>query len=163
MPAPGDVRPLTLWTMLDVAARLRPECLADIKCFIGDISPEVYAMNRIQTAGEAWSFHGRDGIPYCAAGLQFEGTGVATWWLATTAAVEKHALTIARFGRNAVMSLLATGDCHRIQAFVRADWNQARKLAETIGLSYEGTMRRLGVQGEDVTVYARIDGLTLQT
>jgi hypothetical protein len=149
---------LTLANAVLVAHSIRPECERDVRATAGDILPDVLAMNRFQAPGRAWSFHGPDFQPHCLVGLEEDRAGVLTWWMLTTRLYEKHALSVARFGRNAVRALFAAGECHRVQAFVLADWPQACKLAELIGLRREGVMRSSGLQREDIAIYAATDG-----
>lgn len=164
MPGRSDIRPLTLANALLVAHEMRPESHRDVASTAGELAPDVIAMNRLCAPGTAWSFHCPiSALPFAVAGLEEERPGVLTWWMISTRKVEKHALTIARFGRNAVSSLLATGECHRIQAFVLADWPQACKLMEVIGLHREGVMRSAGIRQEDIAVFAATHERTFQT
>jgi len=158
MAARSDIRPLTLAACVYVANALRPESIRDIASMIGDFAAADVAISRFQAQGPAWSFHDADGVPYAVAGLEQDRPGVATWWMMTTPAVEKHALSLARFGRNAVRNLFAAGELHRIHAFVLADWPQACKLVETIGLQRESVMRACGVRHEDIAIFAATHG-----
>jgi RimJ/RimL family protein N-acetyltransferase len=157
-PGPSDVRVLTLAAAVYVANDLRPESRRDVQAMAGEITAAELAINRFQAPGLAWSFHDAQGLPYACAGLESERPGIAAWWLMTTAATQKHGLTLARFGRNAVRNLFAAGELHRIHAFVLADWPGACRLAESIGLRREATMRACGIRREDIAIFAATHG-----
>lgn len=159
-PGLAERPPALLAEILYVAANLRPACLRDVRSTAGDIDCERLAINRFEAPGRKWAFYDHEqGVPHSIIGLeQDRGPGILTWWMMTTALTEKHGLSIARFGRSAVRGLFAAGECHRIQAFVLADWPEACKLAETIGLRHEGVMRASGLGREDIAIYAATDG-----
>ena len=148
----GVIEELSLLAALYVANHMRPENRRDLEALAGPITPELYAMNRYTAEGMGWTF--QDDSPYLIAGIERERPGVGTWWLLATPALEKHALTAARFGRNVVNSLLTTGEYHRIQAFCLADWRGACRMAEAIGLKREAVMRRAGIGKEDIAIFA---------
>lgn len=148
----AGVEPLSLLAALYVAHNLRDANRREIEATAGPVSAEAFAINRLTAEGEAWAFV--DGLPYMIAGIEVERPGVATWWLAATPLVEKHAKTAVRFGRNVVTHLLTTGEFHRIQAYCLADWPQAGALAEAIGLRREAVLRAAGIGKQDIAVYA---------
>ena len=158
MPAPSKICRAGLAEILVVCHNLREACQRDVRSQAGDVDPETLAIDRFQASVRAWAFMGDDDMPFAVAGLEQDRPGVVTWWMLTTPAVEKQARILAKFGRNAVSALFASGEVHRVQAFVLADWVQARRLVEIIGLRHEATMIASGIGKEDIAIFAATYG-----
>lgn len=149
------LRKLTLDDCLHVVRRMRAEDRACVRAAMGpDVTDDVFAVNRLQTHGPAWSLL-QDGEPVAVFGLS-----IADWqavaWLVATPHVSMHSWRkLVRHART-VRSNLPGTPVHRVEAHVLAAWANAARFAQRLGLVHEGTRCAAGSGGEDIQTYGLV-------
>ena len=46
---------------------------------------------------------------------------------------------------------------HRVQAYVKQDWEQAKRWIELVGMQEEGMVRKFSPDGRDHILYAKVN------
>ena len=148
------IREATLLDVLTVAHRMRPRDWQAIHAIAGNVGADAYACDIFSRKGMTWCLDYDDGHPIGVGGLHDEDDGNATWWMVGTPAIEKFGKTLVRLGRHIVKRSIGSGEFRRLQCYCLADWPQAVRFAERIGLQREGLLRKVGRNGEDMIVMA---------
>ncbi|MBB1601897.1 GNAT family N-acetyltransferase [Variovorax sp. UMC13] len=143
---------LTLADAVLVCAGMRDEdreCLASLA---GLCDPEIFAVNRWQTDGAAWSLY-QGGRPVAILGLSKSNAWTLTAWLVAAPAMSHQSWKkLLRFCRTVRGNALQT--TRRIECTVLATWTQAARFAESLGFELEGVKREAGKDGQDILLYA---------
>ncbi len=148
-----EIHKLTLADALFVVGNMRDEDRYCMKAVMGPVSDEVFAMNRYQTEGPAWSMVDDSGpVAIFGISLHTKWSGVA-WLVATNAMTGESWRKLMRHCRT-VLSNFETSPLHRIEAHVLADWPQAVVFAKRLGGELEGTRRSAGRNGQDVQMWS---------
>lgn len=147
------IREASLLDVLTVSHNMRPLDWKAIHAVVGDVSPDAYACDRFAHPGPTWCIADDDG-PIAVGGMHEEGMGIATWWLVATPALGKVSKTLVRLGRHVMQRSLASGEYRRIQAYVLDEWPEAKRLTQLVGMQSEGTLRKVGLNGEDMVLMA---------
>jgi RimJ/RimL family protein N-acetyltransferase len=69
---------------------------------------------------------------------------------------EPYGREITEIVKLTIERVLSTGLAHRIETVTLADQSRARTWYEKIGLTYESTLRKFGVSGEDAVMYVAV-------
>lgn len=116
-----------------------------------EYSAENVACQLRQTPG--WIIH-NDDQPLAAAGYSRMRPHVwRTWMIATPLAWDPYGLEVTRLVRDNIAKLLADGVAHRIETITLADRKRARDWYPKVGLQFEATHRKYGINGEDAVMY----------
>jgi len=119
--------------------------------------PEGWRRGALARAAAGWAFSGfEQGQWLGAAGLLPWWPGVAEAWLLLAPAGRKVPLAAVRALKKGLETLIQTMRVHRLQASVRADFGQARKMAEVLGFHEESRMAKYGPDGADYLRYVRL-------
>ena len=147
---------LTLEDALMVCASMRERDRRCVRAALGEVSYDVFAVNRWQTDGPAWSLH-QDGAPVAIFGLSFQNDWVATAWLVATPQCSLNSWgKLLRFAKTVRNQAMGPGPFHkgRIEAQVLVGWSDASRFAGCLGFVLEGIKRRAGSGGEDFEIWA---------
>lgn len=100
--------------------------------------------------------------PVGSAGLIIFQTGVAEAWLRGSVRMQDHPIACALEVRRRFAKLAREHRLRRVQAIVRTDNQLAVWFARWLGFSVEGTMRRLGPEGEDLYMMAWLSDMEVR-
>lgn len=119
--------------------------------------PQSIAMRLYNQRPEGWIIHNGD-EPLAAAGFTQMRPGVyRTWMLAREKAWRDHAYGVTIIVRDAISLALSEKLAHRVETITLADRKRAIAWYPKIGLTYEATHRKYGINGEDAVIYAALD------
>lgn len=153
------IRDLTLDDALAVVRGMRAHDRACVRAMLGEIDDEVFAVNRWQSDGPAWSLL-QDGAPVAIFGLQLPNAWTAVAWLLARQAISATSWrNLMRHSRTVARNLMEPGNAahrRRVEAYVMADWTEASAFAKRLGFEFEGTKRAAGSGGEDVQMWAMV-------
>ena len=82
--------------------------------------------------------------------------GLAECWLVGGWRLPSHKISAVRALTLTLARLVRENKLRRLQAIVRADWDQAIRFVEFLRFEQEGLLRKYGPDGSDHYVYARI-------
>lgn len=121
-------------------------------------NPTSFAVWALGAPGFNYILHNGD-EPLAAAGFLPQRTGVyRTWMLARDLAWSPYGGEVTRIVRNAIRDILAEGVAHRVETVTLADRERARDWYSKIGLQFETTHRKYGINGEDAVMYVALRG-----
>lgn len=149
-------RTLTLADALFVAERMRDrdwECLR--ACTLVD-SAEVFATNRWQTDGPAWTYV-EDGLPAAICGIHFALPWNGVCWYVATDRPSTTALKKLLREAHTVLSNAAKA-VPRLEAHVLGTWPEAARFARRLGFELESVRKRAGRDGQDVLTFVYRQG-----
>lgn len=119
----------------------------------GDLNDWVIDVWR--TPGAKFTMLGTHGRPVAAGGLVLTNrTGTA--WLVGTDELPDYGLSLVRFIRRTLTA--AMQGLLRVQATCLASWSEANGFVAHFGLRHEGVRRKAGRNGEDLVMYAIVQG-----
>lgn len=96
----------------------------------------------------------RDGAPVACAGVTAVLPWVAEAWVLAHPLGWRERGVVVAMVQHDLLTWLATGPCHRVQATVRVDRRGICNLLRRLGFTDEGCLRRFDVDGTDHTMYA---------
>lgn len=158
------IEALTLPAAIVVCRAMRPRDAWCVAALRGEFKPDEFAVDRWQSLGPAWALHD-DAGPLLLAGLTFTSAWSACFWLVAHERADALAPTaqtwrkVVRETRKVIANVLDPRNEHakrRVEAHVMADWPEARRLVQHLGLELEGTCRKAGSRGEDIEIWARV-------
>lgn len=153
------IHELTLDDALTVVRDMRERDRRCVEAMLGKVDDEVFAVDRWQTSGPAWSLH-QDGVPVAIYGLQLPNAWTAVAWLLCRPRMSGTSWRkLVRHCRTVAGNVMAPGTAafhHRVEAYVMADWREAAAFAHRLGFEFEGTRRAAGKGGEDVQMWAMV-------
>lgn len=147
---------LTLEDALYVCANMRERDQQCIQALLGEVSYDIFAVNRWQTGGPAWCLE-QDGIPTVIFGLSFHNDWLAVAWMVATPGCSRQSFKkLMRFARTVRANVMAPGphQKRRIEAHVLSGWDEASRFAEHLGFVHEGIRRKAGKDGQDLEMWA---------
>lgn len=148
------IRDLTLEAALHVCRNMRELDRRGVQALLGDVTADVFAVNRWQTDGPAWCVE-QDGKPVAIFGIQLQHPGYGTGWLVCTEQMRSFKKLL-RFSRTVRDNALRHG-MRRIDALTLVDWPQAAAFAAKCGMEYEGLRRCVGVNGETFQAFSVVN------
>lgn len=143
------IRDLTLADALSVIESMRPQDRACVSALLGDVSDEVFAVDRFQSNGAAWSIDG------ALLGVSFPNDWTAVWWLIARRDFHSWRKLI-RHARTVLSNVANPGNNHyrhRIEAYVLSSWVEAGEFVRHMGFHRESVRRQAGRNGEDIEVW----------
>lgn len=150
------LRALTLADALSVVSRMRPEDRACVQAILGPVSDEVFAVNRWQSDGPAWTLLDAQGNPQAIGGLAFSNDWSAVLWMVAAQGIGRDSWRkLLRATRTVLQEATNPKNPHyrhRIEVCVM--WAEAARFAQALGFEFEGTKRQAGRGGEDVQIWA---------
>ena len=145
------MRQLTLADALIVASQMREEDRKCVRAVMGDVSDEIFAVNRWSTEGPAWVLD-QDG-PVAMFGLSSSSPWMYTAWLVASPRCARQSWKkLIRFARIVRGNVPA----HRVEALVLSGWVEAARFAHSMGFVHEGTRRKAGRDGQDIEVWGYV-------
>lgn len=142
-------RQLTLADAVHVATYMRPQDRECIEVVTGVSSPEVFALNRWQTHGAAWTML-HEGEPIAIGGLSQATPWTAVMWFVAVEGFRSWKKLL-RQTRRVIFNAAKT--IPRIEVHVLSTWPEANDFALALGFHLESTRRRAGRDGQDVLVF----------
>lgn len=153
------IHDLTLDDALTVVRDMRDADRRCVAAMLGQVDDEVFAVDRWQTSGPAWSLH-QDGQSVAILGLQLPNAWTAVAWLLCRPCISGTSWRkLVRHSRTVAGNVMNPGNAafrHRVEAYVMADWREAAAFAQRLGFEFEGTRRAAGKGGEDVQMWAMV-------
>lgn len=150
---------LTLADTLAVVARMRDLDRRCVAAAMGEVSDEVFAANRWQTEGPAWSLWDDRG-PQAVFGLTLVNGWTAVAWLVATDQMRRDSWRkLIRHSRTVLANVTDRANPnfrHRVEAHVLCEWTRASAFAQHLGLEREGTRRAAGAGGEDIEIWTKV-------
>lgn len=98
-----------------------------------------------------------DGKPIALIGYTEQRPGVWRDWMMSTDAVWKKPIAITRICRR-IMETMEKGGAHRLECVSLATRVDAHRWYRSVGLKFEGILRKWGANGEDAMMFARLRG-----
>lgn len=144
---------LTLDAALHVCRNARQQDWACIRAMLGDVSPEVFAVNRYQTDGAAWWLE-QDGTAVAILGVQRQHERAGCAWLVCTDRMRSFKKLL-RFSRTVAANAMGSGWL-RIEAHTLVGWAEAERYALKCGMQFEGLRRCCGVSGESFKTFSMV-------
>lgn len=131
-----------------------------IKERTNDENPEDYKRyfgfgNGLDQPGMAYTAFD-NGHVICSAGIKKLWFGVGEAWIVSSWRIREKPIGVIKAIRARFDDIIETNELHRVQAAVRADWDEAVRFAEYLDFKNEGLMRGYGVDGRDYFRYARV-------
>ena len=114
-----------------------------------------HVVGKISHQGFAWTGL-KNGFPVGSAGIIPMWDGTAEAWVLASERVHENPFRFAKTVKSIFNELVIEHGLHRIQAAVRADWPEAQRFAEFMGVENEGLMRKFGQDKTDYIRYARV-------
>lgn len=147
----------TLLDFLYVAHHMGAEQREQYKVLTGrEFDADTHAAEVFTGIGPRWVYPDEGGVPICIGGFRNLGPGAwADWLITRDDAWEKHAKSVTQVCR-ATIELMLTTEARRVQAICQSSRSKVRAWYRLIGYEHEGTIRSLGVNGEDFEMYARV-------
>jgi hypothetical protein len=96
-----------------------------------------------------------DGKVAACGGYAMPWEGTAEMWVAISQEF-KHCPAVVVGIKRQMLEWIDDKNLTRVQATVKSDWSVGRRFLEWLGMDYEGTLRKLGPNGIDQCVYARV-------
>jgi hypothetical protein len=154
------LRTLTLADALAVVGRMRERDRQCVRAALGDVPDEVFAANRWQTEGPAWSLY-VGGRPVAIGGVQLPNDWTGVFWMVAVEGMTGESWRkLVRHTRTVLGNVTdRTQPCfrHRVEAHVLSGWLEAAEFAKRLGFEHEGTRRAAGSAGEDIEIWTKVN------
>lgn len=142
-----NIKPLAREDLDDISSRLQP-CQKDmVEYFKQHNYFEVHTKD-----GEAYSVRNESGEIILCAGLCKEWEGRAVAWALFTDGIRLKMVSLVR----AIKRYLLIQPFRRVEAYIYVDHLEGIRLAEMVGMKFEGTMKAFSPEGKDMYLYARV-------
>lgn len=151
----SEVRDLNLDDAIAVVKGMRQWDRRCMTAMLGPVSDEVFAVNRWQSTGPAWSIH-QDGKPVALAGIALPNHWAGTLWFIATDDMHSWGKLL-RETHKVIRNITDPRHehyCHRLEALTIEGWRGAERLVEHLGFKREGLRERVGWGGEGFNVWA---------
>lgn len=155
---PANVVPCTMWHLLYLCERMRADEIAQYEALTGrTFQPETAALGFANMTGHKFTVLGPDNLPAAAGGYDEVSQGVwQSWMVGTEDGWRTSWRALTKATRWLMEGILASG-ARRLQTTGLASRTKALEwYTRGLGLQREGTMRAVGVHGEDVAMFARV-------
>lgn len=148
------VRQMTLDDALYVIRNMRASDRAALRALQPTMTDEQFAIDRLQTTYHCVLSAGP--TPVAIGGVNVQPSGTAVAWLIATDEINKVGKSLVRFCNQFARELFEHGGVHRIEGYVLAGVPDCERFARFFGLQFEGTRRKAGANGEDISIYGRV-------
>lgn len=139
--------------------RMRPDEIEQYLSITGakTFNAEVVSRGFMNIPGHKFTVLGKDGLPVAAGGYEEVAPGVwQSWMVGSCEGWATHWRSITKATRWLMDGLMEMG-ARRLQTTALASRTKAIEwYVKSLGLSYEGTWRKFGKNGEDVACFARV-------
>lgn len=150
---------LTLADTMAVVSRMRDRDRQCVRAVLGDVPDDVFAVNRWQAHGPAWSLW-QEG-PVAVGGLAFVNDWTAVLWLVAIGEMRGESWRkLIRHTRTVLGNVTDRANPnfrHRVEAHVLRGWGEASQFAQRLGLELEGVRRAAGSSGEDIEIWTKVN------
>ena len=82
--------------------------------------------------------------------------GVGEAWFIGSNSILNHPILITKTIKKYLKDLMDLNNFHRVQAFVREDWNEAQRWIKVLGMKKEGTAHKFCAHGINYNLYAKV-------
>lgn len=142
---------LSLTAAVHVAENMRAEDWKCLEAVTTITNPEVFALNRWQTDGAAWSLNvGRTPVAMGGISLSVPWVGVA-WMVCTDRMSPASWKKLIRHASIVIPNAAKT--VQRIEAHVLSEWPEAVKFARRLGFHLESTRYKAGRDGQNIYTF----------
>ena len=97
-----------------------------------------------------------DGQAVALVGVSSQRPGVGVVWAWTTPRAREVGSALTRGGKRLLAALMRSGVYHRLEAWCWTGHPTSERWVRALGLERECTMRRAGLNGEDIALWSRI-------
>lgn len=156
---PASVITPSLTVLTYLCERARPDEIEQFKALThsDEYDPEVAAVGFWRAGKWAMAVAHPNGEPAAAGGYEQVAPGVwQSWMVGTEKGWREMWVDIHRATRFLTETLVDSGLARRLQTNALAKRVEAQRWYQRLGLTYEGTMRGYGMQGEDVAFFGRV-------
>tara|TARA_R100001460_G_scaffold49755_1_gene87973 strand:- start:1122 stop:1562 length:441 start_codon:yes stop_codon:yes gene_type:complete len=98
----------------------------------------------------------QDGKIIACGGIYPIWNGVGDAWFLGTNMIFDHPLKVTKIVKKYLIELMNLNNFHRVQAYVRHDWENAQRWIEVLGMQVEGTARKYSTDGRDHILFSRV-------
>ena len=82
--------------------------------------------------------------------------GVGDAWFIGTNMVFNHPIKVTKIVKKYLIELMSGNNFHRVQAYVRHDWEDAQRWIEVLGMQKEGIVRKYSPDGRDHILFSKV-------
>lgn len=97
-----------------------------------------------------------DGKIVASGGIYPMWNGVGEAWFIGSNSILNHPILITKTIKKYLKNLMDLNNFHRVQAFVREDWKEAKRWIEVVGMKQEGTAEKFCAHGINYNLYAKV-------
>lgn len=97
-----------------------------------------------------------DGRIVCCGGVSVIWQGFGEAWTRVDVRAKEHPRTVLKIHRMALDRIIAAHRFHRVQALALASWRTSWRFLEILGFDREGVLSKMGPNGEDFYLYAKV-------
>ena len=92
----------------------------------------------------------------CSGGIYPIWNGVGDAWFLGTNMIFDHPLKVTKIVKKYLNELMNLNSFHRVQAYVRHDWEDAQRWIKVLGMQVEGVVRKYSPDGRDHILFSRV-------
>ena len=92
----------------------------------------------------------------CSGGIYPIWHGVGDAWFIGSNIIYDYPITITKLVKKTLDELMDINNFHRVQAYVRHDWEDAQRWIKVLGMQVEGTARKYSTDGRNHILFAKV-------
>lgn len=92
----------------------------------------------------------------CSGGIYPIWHGVGDAWFVGSNTIYDYPITITKLVKKTLNELMDINNFHRVQAYVRHDWEDAQRWIKVLGMQNEGTVRKYSTDGRDHILFSKV-------
>lgn len=150
------IYPTTLTDLFYMSIHMRQsDKVAIIAQSDNDVNLERWVFERWLTTGPKFTGYDEKNMPVACGGIIIHRPGLGTAWFVARDDFKKYRKSIYAKVKSVVDTALAQKLVHRVQAQC-VDCESAKEFLIKLGMEPEGKLRKIGRNGEDFFMYARV-------
>jgi len=92
----------------------------------------------------------------CSGGIYPIWDGVGDAWFVGSNSIYDYPITVTKLVKKILNELMDLNGFHRVQAYVRHDWEDAQRWIKVLGMQNEGTVRKYSTDGRNHILFAKV-------
>lgn len=92
----------------------------------------------------------------CSGGIYPIWDGVGDAWFIGSSIIHDYPITVTKLVKKTLNELMNLNSFHRVQAYVRHDWEDAQRWIKVLGMQVEGVVRKYSPDGRDHILFSRV-------